>query len=78
MTPSSVSFHTPSHQVGGWHCEFFDDVDAIRGFGASNTEGLGELLFSFFDFFAFRHDYNNAVVTIRALGGFKSKASKGW
>ena len=68
-----------TNQVCGWNCEFFDDAEALQGFGSANKEGIAELLFSFFDFFAWRHDYNNAVISIRMPGGgFKSKASKGW
>ena len=42
-------------------CEYYDDISTLRSFGAANSEGVGELLFSFFDYFAWRHDYNNSV-----------------
>ena len=59
-------------------CEYYDDISTLRSFGAANSEGVGELLFSFFDYFAWRHDYNNSVVSVRVPGGLKSKAAKGW
>ena len=33
---------------------------------------------SFFDYFAWRHDYKDSVVSIRVPGGLKSKMVKGW
>ena len=65
-------------QVGEWLCEYYDDVDAIRGFGDANKESLAELFYTFFDYFAWRHDYKDSVVTIRVPGGLKSKMSKNW
>lgn len=63
--------------IGQWSCEFNDDVEGLQGFGSSNTESLAELLIAFFDYWARRHDYNNAVVSIR-MGGMISKADKDW
>lgn len=65
-------------QVGPWHCEFCDDVAALKSFGAANQETLAELLVAFFDYWAWRHDYNSSVVSIRVPGGIISKASKNW
>jgi DNA polymerase sigma len=44
---------------------------------AANTETLGELLLSFFDYWAWRHDYNSSVLSIR-IGGTMSKKEKDW
>jgi len=63
--------------AGGWVCRFCDDIPSLRGFGAANTETLGELVCAFFDYWAWRHDYNGAVVSIR-LGRTLSKKEKDW
>ena len=43
----------------------------------ANPESLADLLASFFDYWAWRHDYPGAVVSIRQ-GGLLTKASKNW
>mmetsp|Transcript_130 Transcript_130/g.427 ORF Transcript_130/g.427 Transcript_130/m.427 type:complete len:505 (+) Transcript_130:1226-2740(+) len=58
-------------------CEYFDEVDKLARFGDNNRESVAELLFSFFEYWAWRHDYAHSVVSIRT-GGFLSKAEKGW
>ena len=46
-------------------------------FGTANTETLGELVWAFFEYWAWKHDYNTAVVSVRT-GGFLTKAQKEW
>ena len=58
-------------------CEYFDEVDKLARYGDNNRESVAELLFSFFEYWAWRHDYAHSVVSIRT-GGFLSKAEKGW
>ncbi len=58
-------------------CDYFDDVDQLKGFGSANTESLGELVWAFFEHWAWKHDYNNAVVSVRT-GGFLTKSQKEW
>jgi DNA polymerase sigma len=63
--------------AGQWSCDYCDDMSRLAGFGGSNSEGLAELLVSFFCYWARHHDYRQAVVSIRVGGGL-SKADKGW
>ncbi len=58
-------------------CDYYDDVGALRGFGAGNGESLAELVWAFFEYWAWKHDYNNAVVSVRT-GGFLTKSQKEW
>lgn len=63
--------------VGQWSCDYFDDTESLKGFGAANKEGLAELVWAFFEYWAWRHDYNNSVISIRT-GGFLTKSQKEW
>lgn len=63
--------------VGQWNCDYFDDVQSLAGFGAANKESLAELVWAFFEYWAWRHDYNNSVVSVRT-GGFLTKSHKEW
>ncbi|KAK9809730.1 hypothetical protein WJX73_000583 [Symbiochloris irregularis] len=69
----------PTHirTIGRWNCDYHDQVEGLRGYGAGNTETLGDLVWSFFEFWAWRHDFNNSVVTIRTTTPV-SKAEKEW
>ena len=58
-------------------CDYFDDVEQLKGFGAANTESLGELVWAFFEHWAWKHDYNNNVLSVRT-GGFLTKSQKEW
>ncbi|KAK1295821.1 hypothetical protein QJS10_CPB15g00699 [Acorus calamus] len=58
-------------------CLYFDQVEKLKNFGAHNNESIGRLLWEFFDYWAYRHDYANAVISIRT-GGFISKREKDW
>ncbi len=58
-------------------CDYFDDVEQLKGFGSANTESLGELVWAFFEHWAWKHDYNNNVVSVRT-GGFLTKSQKEW
>ena len=42
-----------------------------------NKEVVAELLLAFFDYWAWRHDYNGMVVSVRT-GGLITKAAKNW
>ena len=52
-------------------------MDNLVGYGSANTETLGDLVWSFFEFWAWRHDFNNTVISIRTLSPV-SKAEKEW
>eukprot|EP01018_Ginkgo_biloba_P018856 Gb_33808 [translate_table: standard] len=58
-------------------CAYYDQVDNLKYYGAENKETLGQLLFAFFDYWAFRHDYSNSVISVRT-GGLLSKNEKDW
>lgn len=63
--------------MGQWDCSYFDKVDDLTGFGSKNTESLAELVWAFFEYWAWRHDYNNSVISVRT-GGFLTKSQKEW
>lgn len=69
----------PSYMVtvGDIKCAYFDRVEKLNGFGQKNKETLADLVTSFFDYWAFRHDYTRTVISIRT-GKFLSKAEKDW
>lgn len=52
-------------------------VEALRGFGQPNGEGLAELVWAFFEYWAWRHNYAHDVVSIR-LGACLHKDDKDW
>ncbi|KAI8468796.1 MAG: hypothetical protein J3K34DRAFT_386132 [Monoraphidium minutum] len=68
---------TKRQTIGGWVCDYCDDLPSLAGFGSANTESLAELLASFFQYWAAGHDYRGAVVTIRRSAPL-TKAEKGW
>ena len=74
LTQLSTSVH---RRVGQWDCDFYDKVGNLVSFGTANTETLGELVWAFFEYWAWKHDYNTAVVSVRT-GGFLTKAQKEW
>ena len=55
-------------QIGDVHVAYCDNVEALRGFGAANRESVAELLVGFFEYWAFKHDYNKSVISIRTGG----------
>ncbi|KAH7440008.1 hypothetical protein KP509_04G087500 [Ceratopteris richardii] len=63
--------------VGDIDCAYFDKVDNLKGFGQQNKETLADLVWSFFDYWAFRHDYTHTVISIRT-GKYLSKVEKDW
>jgi predicted nucleotidyltransferase len=68
---------TFSRRVRDWPCDFFDDVGALRGFGGENGQGLAALVWAFFEYWAWRHNYANGVVSVRT-GGVLTKDEKDW
>ena len=51
--------------VGHIKCAYFDRVESLKGFGQKNKESLADLLTSFFEYWAFGHDYSHSVISIR-------------
>ncbi|KAH9325826.1 hypothetical protein KI387_006004, partial [Taxus chinensis] len=63
--------------IGEIVCAYYDKVNEFKHYGAGNKETLGQLLSAFFDYWAFRHDYANSVISVRT-GGLLSKNEKDW
>lgn len=68
---------TFSMTVGQWKAEYFDDIQALKGFGKENKESLAQLVWEFFEYWAWRHNYNKSVVSVR-VGGILTKDEKEW
>ncbi|KAJ4954243.1 hypothetical protein NE237_011026 [Protea cynaroides] len=58
-------------------CAYFDKVDALCDFGAQNKERISQLIWAFFDYWAYRHDYASSVISVRT-GSVISKQAKDW
>lgn len=59
------------------HCAFFDQVEKLRDFGGRNKENISMLLWGFFNYWAYCHDYANHVISVRA-GCILRKQEKDW
>lgn len=46
-------------------CAYYDKVENLHGFGSRNRESIAKLLWDFFDYWAYRHDYTNDVISVR-------------
>lgn len=68
---------TYEEKVGDVQCAYFDRVECLIDFGAQNKESIAYLLWAFFDYWAYRHDYANAVISVRT-GAIISKRFKDW
>lgn len=49
-------------------CAYFDRVENLSDFGAQNKESIANLIWAFFDYWAYRHDYANTVISVRTGG----------
>lgn len=63
-------------RVGEWKVAF-SASNHFADFGKRNKGGLAHLLLSFFDYWTWKHDYQQDVASIR-IGGRLSKHQKGW
>ncbi|CAN6236947.1 unnamed protein product [Urochloa humidicola] len=68
---------TYTMNVDGTECAYFDKVHELQDFGAENKESLAELLWAFFHYWAFHHDYRRDVISVR-IGNTISKQEKNW
>ncbi|KAF9945089.1 hypothetical protein BGZ70_004048 [Mortierella alpina] len=69
---------SPDNQViNGNNTSFFSDLSQLEGFGSSNKESLGGLLYAFFRKFAIEFDYDHHVISVRHAC-YLTKESKGW
>ncbi|KAL5230049.1 hypothetical protein ABZP36_028825 [Zizania latifolia] len=58
-------------------CAYFDQVDRLNSYGARNKETVSKLLWTFFHYWAYQHDYTKDVISIRT-GRIISKHMKDW
>ncbi|KAG0236461.1 hypothetical protein B0O80DRAFT_502750 [Mortierella sp. GBAus27b] len=63
--------------INGNNTSFCRDIERLEGFGLSNKETLGGLLYAFFRRFAIEFDYDHHVISVRD-GCYLTKESKGW
>ncbi|KAG9142400.1 hypothetical protein Leryth_025424, partial [Lithospermum erythrorhizon] len=66
---------TYSVTVENTECAYFNEVDKLHGFGAGNGETISHLVWAFFNYWAYYHDYTNDVISVRT-GGTLSKQAK--
>lgn len=67
----------PSPGVVRWRVRYSDDPARFSALCRRNSESLAELLYSFFEYWSWHHDYANSVVSVRT-GGWLTKAQKDW
>ncbi|KAK4415975.1 UTP:RNA uridylyltransferase 1 [Sesamum alatum] len=58
-------------------CSYFDQVEKLWNFGERNGESVARLVWAFFHYWAYCHDYANDVISVR-MGGTLSKRAKDW
>ncbi|KAA8520552.1 hypothetical protein F0562_014808 [Nyssa sinensis] len=63
--------------VDNVECAYFDQVEKLRDFGCRNRESIAQLVWAFFNYWAYCHDYTNDVISVRT-GRIISKRSKDW
>lgn len=56
---------TYSVTVDNIECAYFDKVEKLCGFGSHNGESLARLVWAFFNYWAYCHDYANDVISVR-------------
>lgn len=82
--PILPALHQIPHQlssdnivIAGRNSSFCDDLSRLVGFGQSNHESVGGLLYAFFRKFAYEFDYATQVISVR-YGKILSRLEKGW
>ncbi|XP_061347542.1 UTP:RNA uridylyltransferase 1 [Gastrolobium bilobum] len=68
---------TYSVTVDDIDCAYFDQVEKLSDFGRHNKETISQLVWGFFYYWAYCHDYANAVISVRT-GSIISKREKDW
>ncbi|KFK37353.1 hypothetical protein AALP_AA4G245700 [Arabis alpina] len=68
---------TYSVRVNNIRCVYFDNVERLSNFGSNNRETIAELVWGFFNYWAYAHDYSNTVVSVRT-GSILGKREKDW
>lgn len=44
---------------------YFDQVERLRDFGSHNKETIAQLVWAFFNYWAYGHDYASNVISVR-------------
>lgn len=68
---------TYSVTVDDLECSFFDQVEKLGNYGSRNKESIARLVWAFFSYWAYGHDYANNVISVRT-GSIISKQEKDW
>ncbi|XAR63142.1 Polynucleotide adenylyltransferase [Bertholletia excelsa] len=68
---------TYSVTIDNVECAYFDQVDKLSGFGSHNRESIAQLVWSFFNYWAYCHDYATDVISVRT-GSILRKQAKDW
>ncbi|KAF7825976.1 UTP:RNA uridylyltransferase 1 [Senna tora] len=68
---------TYSVAVDDIECAFFDQVEKLHDFGHQNKETIAQLVWGFFYYWAYCHDYTSSVISVRT-GTIISKREKDW
>ncbi|KAB2052283.1 hypothetical protein ES319_A12G109800v1 [Gossypium barbadense] len=63
--------------VDNIECAYFDQIEKLHNFGSSNKETVAQLVWGFFNYWAYGHDYANSVISVRT-GSIISKQEKDW
>ncbi|GMI99054.1 UTP:RNA uridylyltransferase 1 [Hibiscus trionum] len=63
--------------VDNIECAYFDKVEQLSNFGSPNKETIAQLVWGFFNYWAYGHDYANSVISVRT-GSIISKQEKDW
>ncbi|KAI9110153.1 hypothetical protein K1719_019194 [Acacia pycnantha] len=68
---------TYSVTVDDIKCGYFNEVEKLRDFGRHNNETIAQLVWGFFFYWAYCHDYADSVISVRT-GNIISKREKDW
>ncbi|KAL3616599.1 hypothetical protein CASFOL_039989 [Castilleja foliolosa] len=63
--------------VDNVECAYFDKVEKLHNYGSRNGESIAQLVWAFFHYWAYCHDYATDVISVR-MGSTISKRSKDW
>ncbi|CAO3691241.1 unnamed protein product [Rhizopus microsporus] len=82
--PILPSLHEMPHSLSednqvihGLNTSFCDNPGQLKGYGRTNRETLGGLLYAFFRRYGFEFDYKTQVISVRS-GKVLSRQEKGW
>ncbi|GFP82307.1 poly(A) RNA polymerase cid11 [Phtheirospermum japonicum] len=63
--------------VDNVECAYFDKVEKLQNYGSQNGESIAQLVWAFFHYWAYCHDYATDVISVR-VGSTISKRVKDW